>query len=158
MVVSCAWIRRGTDNKRLEWLTPVWDWTTSEEAALLLAAHLAHPEAPDIPKSLLPAIHQFTPPAEDSERMYPIESLPGAPGRDIGDWVFEDGNAATHLIRNALAGMGWDRDVRRRVLSMREGYTRGIRDDTTVVWVLCFRCPLGHVTEGSVMRFGDEEV
>lgn len=153
--MSCAWTRRGTSDKRL---TSVWDWTTSEEAALLLAAHLAHPKAPDTHKSSLPAIHQSTPPAADSERMHPIEPLPGVPGRDIGDWVFEDdGDAATHLIRNALAGMGWDRDVRRRVLSMREGYTRGIRDDTTVVWVLGLPPQLGHVTDGSVLRFGDEE-
>lgn len=70
-------------------------------------------------------------PSED--RKFPVEALPGTPGRDEGEWVFGDVNAATHLIRNALGGRGWDEDVRRKVLSMREGGTRVVRDDSTVV-------------------------
>lgn len=109
----------------------MWDWTSSEEAALLLAGHLNHPDGPNIPKSVLPAVHQFLDPPVD--RKFPVEDLPGTPGRDNGEWVFEDVNAATHLIRNALGGMGWDKDVRGKVLSMREAGARVVRDDTTVV-------------------------
>lgn len=89
------------------------------------------PHSPDIPKELLPAIHTFLDPPE--QRKFPAEPLPGSMERSTGEWVFEDTNAATHLIRNALGGMGWDRNVRRKVLSMRQGGTRVVRDDTTVV-------------------------
>lgn len=97
----------------------------------MLSAHLNHPHAPDIPKAILPALHPYLSPSEP--RPFPAETLPGKEERAAGDWVFEDTNAATHLIRNSLGGKGWDRDVRRKVLSMREGGTRSVRDDTTVV-------------------------
>ena len=122
------------DRPSLQALTTVWDWTSSEEAALLLAAHQNKAVSPDIPKVTLPLIHEFTPSSE--ERKFPAQDLPGSPGRDIGSWVFEDDNSATHLVRNALGGMGWDKDVRRKVLSMREGGTRVVRDDTTVMCVI----------------------
>jgi len=134
MVVSTAFVSLPTSCLivvTLPRLKSVWDWNSSEEVALLLAGHHARPHGPDTPKTLLPVIHSFVPPTE--ERLFPAEDLPGSPGRDVGDWVFEDDNSATHLIRNALGGMGWDRDVRQRVLSMREGGTRVARDDTTAV-------------------------
>lgn len=75
---------------------------TSEEASLLVSAHLSHPDAPDTPKPLLTLIHPYAPPTHP--RPYPAETLPGEEGRDEGSWVFEDVNAATHLMRNGLAG------------------------------------------------------
>jgi hypothetical protein len=52
------------------------------------------------------------------------------PGYDDGAWLFEDENAATFLLKNALSG--GDRDLLRQMLSCRFG-TRVFRDDMTVV-------------------------
>jgi len=110
----------------------LWDRITSEEATLLVASYLSHPKHEDIPKTSLPATYPLIPPIEP--RPYPAEELPGSPDRADGAWVFEgDSNAATHLIRNSLAGA--DRQWRRELLSMRGKPTRQKRDDITVTVV-----------------------
>ena len=107
----------------------VWDRITSEEATLLIASHLSHKAHPDIPKSQLPTIFPLAPPPE--HRMYPAEELPGSSNESKGAWVFEgDDNAATHLIRNSLAGA--DRKTRGELLSLTGNVTRRLRDDITV--------------------------
>ena len=112
-------------------MTLVWDQISSEEAALLVSSHLAHTHHPDIPKALLPSLHPTHPPTEP--RRFPAEDLPGTGERTEGSWVFEDDNAATHLIRNSLGRRPWDRETRQKVLSMRDGGVRVMRDDTTAV-------------------------
>jgi hypothetical protein len=48
----------------------------------------------------------------------------------VGNWVFEDENPATHLIRNALCG--GDRELLHQMLSLKHG-ARTFRDDTTAM-------------------------
>jgi hypothetical protein len=96
-----------------------------------MAAYLNHKEHSDIPKPELPKLFPLA--APQPKRPWPAEPLPGAPGRTEGRWVFEnDKNAATHLIRNNLAGNG-DRTVRRMVMSLRDNAARQMRDDMTAV-------------------------
>lgn len=99
--------------------------------ALLTTAHQSNPFIGDIPKNVLPRLYPFTAPTEP--RRFPAEALPGTEGRDAGSWVFEDSNAATHLIRNTLGGRPWDGETRQRVLSMRDAGVRVMRDDMTAV-------------------------
>lgn len=81
----------------------VFDRVTSEEATLLMAAYLEHKDHPPIAKTDLPSKLALTEPP--TERPWPSEPLPGTVGRDVGQWVFaNDKNAATHMIRNSLAG------------------------------------------------------
>ena len=93
-----------------------------------MASYLSHEKSSDIAKTSLPS--QFPLEAPREPRPYPAEDLPGTGSRAHGSWVFEgDGNAATHLIRNSLAG--GDRKLRGELLSMHGGMTRWMRDDIT---------------------------
>lgn len=112
-------------------LIVVWDRITSEEACLLVAAHLTHPHHPSIPKAELPLQIPFHPPT--IPRPFPAEPVPGSRGKTEGEWVFMDDNAATHLMRNGLGSRGWCEETRRRVLSMDGGYVKTQRDDTTAL-------------------------
>ncbi|CAD6583353.1 MAG: hypothetical protein TREMPRED_003530 [Tremellales sp. Tagirdzhanova-0007] len=58
-----------------ETTSPVWDRLTSEEAALLISAHLVHPNHPDVTKSVLPIIFPQFPPSRP--RLYPAPKFPG---------------------------------------------------------------------------------
>lgn len=111
----------------------VWDRLTSEEATLLTAAHLASPIHPDIPKTALLGLYPQTVPPYDHP--WPKNLPPGSSTCHMnkGSWVFEDQNASTHLIRNAL--MGGDRDLRRKVLSCKPPQARQMRDDITALYV-----------------------
>ena len=107
----------------------VWDRITSEEATLLVAGYLAEPKRSDIRKAQLPAAFPLVKPSEP--RPYPSQELPGSSGRSKGGWTFAgDDNAATHLIRNSLAGD--DRGARAELLSLTGKMTRSWRDDCTV--------------------------
>jgi pyruvate dehydrogenase phosphatase len=109
----------------------VWDRITSEEAILLVASYLSHPRHSDIPRKTLPTSFPLRPPLPESERPYPAQDQPGTADRAEGSWVFEgDKNAATHLIRNSLAG--GDRKLRGELLSINGKVTRWLRDDITV--------------------------
>ncbi|KAK4684744.1 pyruvate dehydrogenase phosphatase, partial [Tremellales sp. Uapishka_1] len=113
----------------------LWDRITSEESVLLLSSYLSHPTHPDISKASLPQQFQLTPPLPAEQRLYPAETLPGGGERNKGGWVYEgDVNAATHLIRNSLAGD--DRDWRNKLLSTNGKVSRWLRDDVTVTVVL----------------------
>ncbi|OCF43111.1 hypothetical protein I317_03080 [Kwoniella heveanensis CBS 569] len=104
----------------------LWDRLTSEEATLLLASYLAHPKHADIAKTTLPTLYPLAEPT--SERPYPAQDLPQPKGES---WAFEgDNNAATHLIRNSLAGA--DRKSRAELLSLSGKVSRWMRDDVTV--------------------------
>ena len=110
----------------------VWDRITSEESTLLVASYLNHPTHEDVSKVELANQVPLTPSA--GERPYPSQDLPGSGSRAEGTWVFEgDKNAATHLIRNSLAG--GDRKLQGELLSMNGGVTRWFRDDITVTFV-----------------------
>lgn len=108
----------------------VWDLISSEEAALLVSAHLAQTHRPDVPKNVLPHLHPFLPPS--GTRPYPVDDLPGTtPKNGKGVWAFRDDNAATHLLRNCLGrGDEWER---RRLLSMKDGMVKSLRDDITAM-------------------------
>lgn len=112
----------------------VWDRITSEEATLLVASYLAHPTHTDVHKSALPNLFPHIPSPPAITKLYPAEPSPTDPSRREGTWVFEgDRNAATHLIRNALAG--GDRKVRRELLSVTGKESRWLRDDITATCV-----------------------
>ncbi|WVF69344.1 hypothetical protein IAT40_004120 [Kwoniella sp. CBS 6097] len=129
-------LRKESEGEELRFLIVatdgLWDKITSEEAVLLLAAHSAHPHHSPIPKTVLPGqFPQFSPPAEEM-RPYPAEPLPGTVADSSkGHWLFEDENAATHLMRNGLDGDG-DKSVHRKTLSLPGGVARYVRDDTSV--------------------------
>ena len=111
----------------------VWDCLTSEEATLLVASHISHRTHSDIAKTDLPKKFRLLPQPKD--RLYPAEDLPGTGQRSNGSWVFEgDDNAATHLIRNSIAGA--DRVRRGELLSLTGKITRRVRDDVTVTCVV----------------------
>jgi len=104
---------------------------SSEEAAFLTSAYIAHPKHPDVTQQSLPSVVQFAGPPQESDRLYPAQPLPGTPSSTSGGWVFEgDTNAATHLIRNSLAGA--DRQARAELLSLKGDISRRKRDDVTV--------------------------
>jgi len=96
-----------------------------------MSAHLAHPTHPDIPKVTLP--HLFPQAPQPADHPWPVEPLPGSSeeGKDKGSWVFEDTNAATNLMRNALGGD--DRRLRNRKLSCTGYHARQMRDEPTVM-------------------------
>ncbi|WRT63309.1 uncharacterized protein IL334_000214 [Kwoniella shivajii] len=103
----------------------LWDRLTSEESVLLLASYLSHSTHPDIPKTQLPKLFPLVQPTE--ERPYPVQELPQPTG---ASWAYEgDSNAATHLIRNSLAGA--NRKNMAELLSMTGEVTREMRDDVT---------------------------
>ncbi|KAK1926948.1 hypothetical protein DB88DRAFT_476186 [Papiliotrema laurentii] len=109
----------------------VWARLTSEEAALLVVAHLKHPHHDPIPKADLPGLFPHHPPR--IPRPYPAQPVPGSRGTTDGEWVFMDDNVVTHLIRNSLGSRGWCAETRRRVLSMDNGYVKFQRDDTSAI-------------------------
>ena len=104
---------------------------TSEEAALLVAAHLQQPYQQPVAKTLLPHRVRFHPPT--IPRPFPAEPVPGSREKREGAWVFMDENASTHLIRNTLGSRGWEEETRRKVLSMSDGWVKDMRDDSTVL-------------------------
>lgn len=111
-------------------LSAVWDRITSEESTLLVASYLAHPLHKPLPKSALPK--RFPLAAPPPTRPYPAQDLPAPTGEAASDtWVYEgDGNAATHLVRNSLAG--GDVKTRGELMSLSGKVSRWMRDDITV--------------------------
>ncbi|WWC97377.1 hypothetical protein V866_004256 [Kwoniella sp. B9012] len=107
----------------------LWDRFTSEEASYLVASHLIHEIHPDQSKVQVMASCPHSSPLPENEHPFPKEDLTVE-----GKWVYEDNNAATHLIRNAIGGD--DRELRRQFLSLRSPGVRSARDDTTamVIW------------------------
>lgn len=125
-------------------LWSVWDRMSSEEATLLISAHVAHPHHPDVSKTTLPSLFPQAPPTADHP--WPVQPLPGSTpeqqkeyvfkstsAENRGSWAFEDTNAATHLIRNSLGGN--DRDLRTKILSCKGDHSRQMRDDITATFV-----------------------
>ncbi|WVW84565.1 hypothetical protein I302_106599 [Kwoniella bestiolae CBS 10118] len=111
----------------------LWDKISSEEAILLLSAHYTHPKHAPIPKTKLPSLFPQFEPDTLRPRSYPAEDLPGTTADNSkGCWLFEDDNAATHLVRNGLDGDG-DKKVQEMILSLSGNGTRSVRDDTSVM-------------------------
>ncbi|WWC57705.1 uncharacterized protein I303_100239 [Kwoniella dejecticola CBS 10117] len=103
----------------------LWDRLTSEESVLLMASYLSHPTHSDIQKTELPRLYPLNPPIE--ERPYPVQELPQPTD---SSWAYEgDTNAATHLIRNSLAGA--NKKNRAELLSLNGKVSRWMRDDVT---------------------------
>ncbi|WWC70669.1 uncharacterized protein I206_104620 [Kwoniella pini CBS 10737] len=109
----------------------LWDKISSEESILLLSAHLSNSIQNPIPKSKLP--NMFSQIDNFDERPYPSEELPGTIEKNSkGNWLFEDKNSATHLIRNGLDGNG-DKEIHNMILSLTGSGAREVRDDTSVM-------------------------
>lgn len=96
---------------------------TSVEAALGTIARSEHPIQHDIPWPALVDMY----PIKQLSAPWPSEEIPGY---EAGHWAFEDENAGTHLIRNALCG--GDKQLLKEMLSLKYG-TRSFRDDCTVL-------------------------
>lgn len=106
----------------------VWDELSAEEATRLIAAHLEKPRSKDVAKKDLV---KDVPMIPSGDRAAYTVGLPGAFSDDLtGHWTFDDDNAATHLVRNCTGrGDPWSR---RRLVSMKDGLVRWMRDDVTV--------------------------
>ncbi|ODO01902.1 hypothetical protein L198_02631 [Cryptococcus wingfieldii CBS 7118] len=107
----------------------LFDRLTSEEVSHLLAGHHSNPKQDDVDKVVLPMLHPHYESLSENEHPFPKEEM-----QTEGGWVFEDKNAAIHLIRNSLGGA--DRELRRQFLSLRKPGVRQARDDITacVLW------------------------
>ena len=89
---------------------------SSDDAVRLTAAHLDRAQQPDIPRT---DSHQRMPLVDDR-----------ATTDQSGTWVFQDDNAATHLIRNSV---GNTTEERREIMSLQPPHCRSMRDDETVL-------------------------
>lgn len=96
---------------------------TSKEAALGTIAHGLSPMRAPIPWEGIDQEISLTIEAE----VFPSTEMSGY---EDGKWIFEDYNAGTFLLRNALCG--GDRDFLREMMSLRNG-TRVFRDDMTAM-------------------------
>lgn len=113
--------------------TPVWDHLSSEEACLLVAAHLGKTQRPAVPKVTLPQLYPHIAPSEP--RPWPDKALPGTEDdNNKGSWTFKDQNVAAHLIRNSI-GRG-DEERWQQLLSLKGVAARNMRDDQTVRLVI----------------------
>lgn len=107
----------------------VWDRMTSEEAVMLTASFLQQvPDIVQLPKAATQMVQLEN---TSQPRPYPAQPFPGTPGRDKGNWVFKDKNAATHLIRNSI-GDG-DEMIRRQMMSAEGKGSRDACDDVTAM-------------------------
>ncbi|KAL7420258.1 hypothetical protein Q5752_005227 [Cryptotrichosporon argae] len=108
----------------------LWDRITSEEATLLVASYLKHRTADPISRTNLAAVVPLSTAGPDAHP-YPTEPAPDSAERVAHPpWAFEgDANAATHLIRNSLAGAAADK--RAELLSVHGKVARWLRDDVT---------------------------
>lgn len=126
-----------TDGRELELEVPrsvtntyrylaVWDSISSDEALGLVATHLEHPKHSPIPRE---AVQDELIIQNRASR----ERHPGSRPKDEGlkgDWVYEDDNAATHLVRNAF-GTSRAVDTAYELLSIPNPESRRWRDDVT---------------------------
>jgi len=94
-----------------------------------MASYLNPPASSAIPKTHMVEQYHLTPPVEP--RPYPADPLPASnEEKKLGSWVSGDKNAATHLIRNSLAG--GDEQKRGELLSIHGEVARWLRDDISV--------------------------
>ena len=94
-----------------------------------MASYLSPPPSTSIPKTSLPEQYRLAPPIEP--RPYPADPLPASTEeKKKGSWTYGDKNAATHLIRNSLAG--GDVEKRIELLSLHGDVARWLRDDISV--------------------------
>lgn len=92
----------------------------------LVASHLAHPRHDPVSRRFVQSeLLKQTP---DSSALCPG---PRAKGDELeGNWVYQDENAATHLIRNAFGASQYVATVH-QMLSMKGLPARDFRDDVT---------------------------
>jgi pyruvate dehydrogenase phosphatase len=94
-----------------------------------MASYLTPPPSTSIPKTSLPERYHLAPAVEP--RPYPADPLPATTdAKKLGSWTYGDKNAATHLIRNSLAG--GDVEKRTELLSLHGEISRWLRDDISV--------------------------
>jgi hypothetical protein len=109
---------------------------TSEEASLLMSAHLNYRGKGEVSVESQKVISKI-----DLAQMYPYTKAEDGPfaAKELlstdtehtkGGWVFQDETAATFLIRNCLGGD--DEWERRRLLSLKEDKRLFIDDITTM--------------------------
>jgi pyruvate dehydrogenase phosphatase len=105
-------------------LTPlrtVWDAISSEESVALVASFLSNPPVKSFPRAQITS--KLLPQTAESAARYPKSE-----NQTSGDWVYQDKNAATHLIRNALST---GNKTAYELLSMKAPIARWMRDDIT---------------------------
>lgn len=105
-------------------LTPlrtVWDAISSEESVALVASFLSKPPVKSFPRAQITS--KLLPQTAESAARYPKSE-----NQTSGDWVYQDKNAATHLIRNALST---GNKTAYELLSMKAPIARWMRDDIT---------------------------
>ncbi|KAJ9097049.1 hypothetical protein QFC20_006291 [Naganishia adeliensis] len=104
----------------------LWDLLSSEEAVGVVATHLAHPQREPVPrKTVLARLLDQRRPSR--------ELCPGPRQKEDaldGEWVCQDDNAATHLIRNAF-GASEAIGTAHQMLSLTPPLSRNFRDDVT---------------------------
>lgn len=106
----------------------VWDALTSSEAVALVGAHSQQPIRKPTSQQAINALVRYQ--SEESRAKYPGPDAPTPNKLRTLDWVFEDENPATHLIRNALVGAKTNKTVR-ELLSIKAPTSRWLRDDMT---------------------------
>ncbi|KAJ9097050.1 hypothetical protein QFC20_006292 [Naganishia adeliensis] len=115
----------------------LWDFLSSEEAVGLVASHLTHPYHEPIPRKIVQS--ELLEQSPGSSALCPG---PRAKEDELdGDWVYQDGNAATHLIRNAF-GASQHVGTIYEMLSLKGLPARDFRDDVTCS-VIFFDPPAG---------------
>jgi pyruvate dehydrogenase phosphatase len=104
----------------------VWDLLSSEEAVGLVASHLAHPLREPIPRREVQSGL-----LEQNRSSRGLCPGPRPKGEELdGVWVYEDENAATHLIRNAF-GASQHVGTAYEMLSINTLTGRWFKDDVT---------------------------
>ena len=97
----------------------MWDKLSSKEAAFGVIAHAANPLQNDLPWSDVDINIDIL------AKPFPSEEM-----QEYNHWIFDNDNAGTFLIQNALCG--GDRELLRQTLSLRYG-TKVFRDDMTAM-------------------------
>lgn len=99
----------------------LWDAISSEESVALVASYLSKPPSKSFPRDQVTS--KLLPQKPESAARYPPSN-----NLKTGDWVYQDTNAATHLIRNALST---GQVSAYELLSMKAPIARWRRDDIT---------------------------
>lgn len=107
-------------------LPSVWDQISFQDAVALMAAYLDKPDQSKLSrKYLLPELLQQSPESLARHRQTIDE--------DKGNWVVQDTNAATHLLRNAYSN---EVHPLAEMLSFKAPWAREWRDDITCRYVV----------------------
>ncbi|KAJ9118065.1 hypothetical protein QFC24_006337 [Naganishia onofrii] len=105
----------------------LWEHLKSEEAVGLVKTHLTHPQHSPVERKKVQddLLAQW----KESADKYPGGRAKGEESK--GNWIYQDKNAATHLIRNAFEACKWHPEAGKEVISAKPPIARWMRDDVT---------------------------